>query len=329
MEMIYHSFAELVNYPLDANKRIYFLYLLSSLPLAVIAYYQCHGQFKLWRFVSRLFNKAIWFHRSARHDYAILVINKLIKNLLLLPIIITMAPIAIGFSSILEASFGTMVFLDVSATTVLISFTLILFVFDDFSRFLLHYLLHKIPMLWEFHKVHHSAKVLTPMTIYRSHPIESLLYAFRMALTQGIAVGLSYYLFGPTLKMIDILGANMFVFIFNIMGSNLRHSHVWLSWGNTIEKWFISPAQHQIHHSNDPQHFDRNMGAALAIWDRMFGCYLPASSVKDPISLAFGIARNNNEHTTLLEIYLMPFKLSLRALWQGRLLQKLRASNKK
>ena len=323
MEMIYQSLAELINYPNDPNKRIFFLYLLSSLPLAAIAYYQYHRQFNLRGFVAGIFNKKIWFHPSARHDYAILVINKLVKNLLLLPIIITMAPIAIGFSDLLESSFGTMEFLAVSPTTVLVSFTVILFLFDDFSRFLLHFLLHKIPLLWEFHKVHHSAKVLTPMTIYRSHPVESLLYAFRMAITQGIAVGLSYYLFGPTLKMIDILGANALVFMFNIMGSNLRHSHVWLSWGNAVEKIFISPAQHQIHHSNIPEHFDRNMGAALAIWDRLFGCYLPASAVKDPTKLAFGISRTNTEHTSLLEIYFMPFKLSAQALWQGRLIQKL------
>jgi hypothetical protein len=68
---------------------------------------------------------------------------------------------------------------------------------------------------------------MTPMTIYRSHPFESYLYACRMALSQGIAVGIGYYLFGPTLSMYDLLGANIFVFTFNVMGSNLRHSHLW------------------------------------------------------------------------------------------------------
>ena len=109
-------------------------------------------------------------------------------------------------------------------------------------------LLFLVPFLWEFHKVHHSALVLTPMTVYRSHPVESFFYATRMAIAQGCAVGLCYFLFGPTLSMADILGANVFIFAFNVMGSNLRHSHVKWSWGKHIEKWFISPLQHQIHH---------------------------------------------------------------------------------
>ncbi|NRA69855.1 MAG: sterol desaturase family protein [Gammaproteobacteria bacterium] len=327
MDIILQSFTELLQYPANANKRIFFVYLVASIPLAIIAYFQFNRSFNLNKFSRYLFNKKIWLAPSARQDYAILVINKLIKNILLLPIIITMAPIAIGFSGLLEQVFGTMEFLAVSPLTVSIIFTVILFVFDDFSRFLLHYLLHKIPALWEFHKVHHSAKVLTPMTIYRSHPVETLLYAFRMAITQGIAVGLSYYLFGPTLQMIDILGANIFVFVFNFMGSNLRHSHVWLSWGKVVEQWLISPAMHQIHHSNTPAHFDRNMGAALAIWDRLFGCYLPANKVDDPTTIKFGISRKNTEHLTLLEIYFMPFKLSMQALLQKRFIQKL--GNKK
>ena len=144
-------------------------------------------------------------------------------------------------------------------------FTFVLFICDDFSRFLLHYLLHKVPFLWAFHKVHHSAKVLTPITIYRSHPVETFLYGARSALTQGVAVGLCYYFLGSTLSIFDILGANIFVFLFNVMGSNLRHSHIWFSWGTSLEKWFISPAQHQIHHSDKRIHIDCNFGSVWQI----------------------------------------------------------------
>nr|WP_216092588.1 sterol desaturase family protein [Candidatus Marithrix sp. Canyon 246] len=49
----------------------------------------------------------------------------------------------------------------------MVLFTLSLFIFSDLTRYLLHRLLHSIPILWEFHKVHHSAKVLNPFTFYR------------------------------------------------------------------------------------------------------------------------------------------------------------------
>jgi sterol desaturase/sphingolipid hydroxylase (fatty acid hydroxylase superfamily) len=179
--------------------------------------------------------------------------------------------------------------------------------------------LHKIPFLWEFHKVHHSAKVLTPFTIYRSHPVESLLYAFRMTLTQGLVVGICYYCFGPTLKMYDILGANALVFVFNFFGSNLRHSHIWLSWGDRVERYIISPAQHQIHHSANPKHFDANFGSALALWDRLFSCHIYASAInhQQGEKITYGISANHQGHHSLAQIYIEPFKKALRCLLPG------------
>jgi sterol desaturase/sphingolipid hydroxylase (fatty acid hydroxylase superfamily) len=126
-----------------------------------------------------------------------------------------------------------------------------------------------------------------------------------MALSQGLAVGIGYYFFGPKLNMFDLLGANIFVFIFNVMGSNLRHSHVWWSWGDKIEAWFISPAQHQVHHSDRPEHFDRNLGSALAIWDRMIGTLTTSSNVG---KIRFGLGDNDPGHQSMYQVYLKPFK---------------------
>jgi sterol desaturase/sphingolipid hydroxylase (fatty acid hydroxylase superfamily) len=105
--------------------------------------------------------------------------------------------------------------------------------------------------------------------------------------------------------MFDLLGANIFVFIFNVMGSNLRHSHVWWSWGDKIESWFISPAQHQVHHSDRPEHFDRNLGSALAIWDRMMGTLTTSSNVG---KIRFGLGDNDPGHQSMYQVYLKPFK---------------------
>jgi sterol desaturase/sphingolipid hydroxylase (fatty acid hydroxylase superfamily) len=296
---------ELSQYFFDANKRLYFVYLLSALTLAIPAYWIKFSSFSLLPFLHFVFPKSVYFHKSAQHDYALLVINKFIKAALFPLIVITMAPVAMGVSSAIEYVFGYLEPVVLSATAIITIFTVLLFLFDDFTRFYLHYILHKIPALWEFHKVHHSASVLTPFTIYRSHPVESLLYAFRMALTQGFVVGVCYYFFGPTLKMYDILGANALVFLFNFFGSNLRHSHIWLSWGDKVESIFISPAQHQIHHSDNPKHFDTNFGAALALWDRIFSCHIKASQVG---KITYGISVNHQGHNSLMQIYFEPFK---------------------
>ena len=312
LDFLTSNFTELSQYLVDANKRIYIVYLVSALVLAIPCYW-VHRSAKCASFTGFLtfvFPKSVYSHQSAKHDYAMLVINKLIKSSLFPLVLISMVPVAIGVSSFIEHLFGIMEPYPLSSGTIIAIFTLLLFVFDDLTRFFLHYLLHKVPFLWEFHKVHHSALVLTPFTIYRSHPIENLLYAFRMVITQGFVVGMCYYLFGDTLKMYDILGANAFVFIFNFLGSNLRHSHIWLSWGDEIENVFISPAQHQIHHSANPKHFDANFGSAIAIWDRLFGCLIKASSInrEQGETITYGISVNHAGHKCLLQIYCEPFK---------------------
>lgn len=309
MEFLTSNFKELSLYLFDPNKRIYWGYIASAillaLPVFVATLKQTAAKASISGFVRFLFPKHIYFDTSAKHDYALLVLNKLLKAALFPAVVLTMVPVALSVSDALEWVLGTHEPVMTSEFGIMVVFTLLLFIFDDFTRFYLHYLLHKVPFLWEFHKVHHSAKVLTPFTIYRSHPVESYLYACRMALTQGFVVGLCYYLFGPSLKMYDIVGANVFVFAFNIMGSNLRHSHIWLSWGDKVENWFISPAQHQVHHSANPKHFDTNLGSALSVWDRLNRSLIKASEISSPLKL--GIGKQYQQHETLWGIYINPF----------------------
>ncbi|MCL1115421.1 sterol desaturase family protein [Shewanella basaltis] len=304
VEFLSSNFVELIGYLLDANKRIFGLYLVGAILLAIPVYWRITTAKSVLGFGRFLFPKAIYLSRSAQHDYLLLVCNKLIKAILFAPLLFTMVPIALGLSDFLELLFTPIEPLTQNLTIIITVFTILLFILDDLTRFLLHLALHKIPFLWEFHKVHHSASVMTPFTIYRTHPVESYLYACRMTLTQGIAVGIGYYLFGPNLKMFDVLGANVFVFLFNVFGSNLRHSHIWLSWGDKIENWFISPAQHQIHHSIAKEHRDTNLGSALSLWDKLYGSLIKASSVKN---LTIGVSGQPG-HDTLMGIYINPFK---------------------
>ena len=62
-------------------------------------------------------------------------------------------------------------------------------------------------------------------------------------------------------------GVNIFIFLFNVFGSNLRHSHIGISYWKWLEFILISPAQHHLHHSVSKEHHDKNFGVSLAIWD--------------------------------------------------------------
>ncbi len=314
LESISSSLYDLSQYIFNPGQRIYWPYLLGALVLITPVFLSQKCPKTLTNFFKFVFPKRIWLSSSAKQDYLILIINKLIRGALLAPILIAMVPIALSITEILEWLFGSITPVTESNLIIVASFTLLLFVIDDLSRFVLHWLLHHIPFLWEIHKVHHSAKVLTPFTVYRSHPIENYLFASRLAVAQGLAIGISYFLFGPTLSVAEFAGANIFVFVFNMLGSNLRHSHIWLSWGSPIERWFISPAQHQVHHSDNPIHFDKNLGSALAVWDRIAGSLILAKEVN---RINFGIGRGFSDHDKLSSIYWLPIKSSWQTAYSG------------
>ncbi|WP_017445004.1 sterol desaturase family protein [Gayadomonas joobiniege] len=284
---------------LEASNRLFWAYLLAAGLAALII----SGS------ISYLFHRRIWWHASARCDYWLFIINRFIRFAVIAPLLFSSVPIAIFIYDVIKGFNGPAQMGGYASHSAL-GFTLIFFILDDLSRFLLHFCLHKMPLLWCFHKVHHSATVLTPMTIFRSHPIETLLYASRMTLVQGIALGLSMALWGTNISLIDIMGVNAFIFAFNLAASNLRHSHVWLRWPTWLQYIVICPAQHQLHHQRNRTPQPVNLGTCLAVWDWLSGTLSIAAKNK-PGRFAFGLNHKENKQALKLSaLYFEPFKTS-------------------
>jgi sterol desaturase/sphingolipid hydroxylase (fatty acid hydroxylase superfamily) len=75
---------------------------------------------------------------------------------------------------------------------------------------------------------------------------------------------------------------------------------MWISFRGVLGRIFISPAHHQVHHSGNPEHFNKNFGSCLAVWDWMFGTlYVPQ---KQRERLTFGFADNPDAHTVKGEL---------------------------
>ena len=74
--------------------------------------------------------------------------------------------------------------------------TLALFLAYDLGFFVDHSLKHRIPALWELHKAHHSAEVLTPLVNFRVHPLNSLILANNLSLFIGVIGGAAHYALG-------------------------------------------------------------------------------------------------------------------------------------
>ncbi len=195
--------------------------------------------------------------------------------------------------------------------------TLIMTVTADFCVYWVHRFHHETPIFWPFHAVHHSAEIMTPITVYRKHPIYDLISGFVKAVLVGFIMGVVLMLLIGQVEMTVVAGINIFYFIFNTLGSNFRHSHIWFSYGRFWEHIFISPAQHQVHHSLEPKHHNKNYGEILAIWDWLFGTlYIPEG--REEISYGISKSSKSNEridqpHVGLTTALIRPFQDSWKA----------------
>ena len=277
-------------------QRVYWIFILSSLLIATL-YLTYNPKEKKINLSQKL-----WLHPSATLDYRYFAISFFIKAWLVMPILIGANEIAFWTQTTLSDYFGFYHCHGLSRTEIMILFTISLFVVSDFTRYWLHRFMHTIPLLWKFHKVHHSAKVLTPITFYRVHPVENILFGFRFSVSIGVVTGIFVYFFGGLLSFMDVLGVNIIAFTFNIVGANLRHSHIKFRYFPWVEKIFISPFQHQIHHST--QFYNYNFGGSLAIWDLLFGTLKRSLDVKH---MKFGL-RDKSQHKSVLDLLLVRTK---------------------
>lgn len=265
---------------------------------------------------SFLFPREIYRHRSTKTDLQYLLLVPIAALLLFWPAISILQAWVDGtasstetvlgwFSAAADAELGST---GTGRTLAVVGFTILFAMAADLGFYLHHYAMHKIPFLWEFHKVHHSAEVLTPLTDYRAHPLESLTYGLFTGALLGVAKGTSLHLVGTGVATSTVLGMNVVFFAYYFMGYALRHSHFWISYGPVLNRIFVSPALHQIHHSEAPEHFDKNLGGAFALWDWAAGTlYLP----KGEEDLTFGIGPETAKYRTPTDLLVRPFRANL------------------
>lgn len=258
-----------------------------------------------------IFAPQLWAHRSSKLDLQLLLARQLLKSLHLWPVLAGSKWLADRMVFWLD-DVAAPPELAWSPTAVAIAYSVLFFVAWDVSRYVLHRLMHEVPTLWELHQVHHSAEVLTPLTFHRVHPVESMLYQIRGVLVTGLVAGGFFWCFRYDGVGWTLLGVHAVGLVCNVATGNLRHSHLWLRFPERVERWFVSPAQHQLHHSVDPAHYGCNYGTWLAVWDRLSGSLVIAG--EEPPE-TFGLhegTRNHGDH--LLAAWFQPLGASLRKL---------------
>ncbi len=251
-----------------------------------------------------LFARSVFLHRSSLVDYRLYLVNLPVLALIVGGVLIG----ADFWHGSLQAVIGTLaVPLQGSAAPawpLLAAIALAQVLAMDFGYWFGHLAMHRVPVLWEFHKVHHSAEVMTFATEYRQHPVEFIVIPTFSALATGTMLAVTQFLFGKAASDHAQVGFALILLAHILTFHHLRHSHVGLAFTGWAGRLFHSPAHHRVHHSTDPAHFDTNLGYIFSVWDWIAGTLvMPMPGQR----LALGIGAQGAEHDSVVHAYLRPF----------------------
>ncbi len=164
----------------------------------------------------------------------------------------------------------------------------------DFSSWLVHLVMHKVPVLWRFHLIHHSDNNVDVTTGLRHHPGDSLL--------RGIFF----------LLLIFVSGAPMYgVMIYQtlvVLSTAFTHANISLpkKLDRALSYFIISPNMHKVHHHWQQPFTDSNYGAVFSIWDRVLGTFMKL----DPSKIHYGLDQYypNEKDEDFIKLMKKPFQ---------------------
>ena len=234
-----------------------------------------------------LFPRRLIRSASGRTDIGFFIFNVLPAPLLVGWALFSSAIIEEHARSLLLSTFGARESAALPFSLGMVAMTLAGYLAYEFGYWLDHYLKHRVPFLWAFHKVHHSAESLSPLTNFRVHPIDTIIFYNIAALAIGSTEAFVNFLLGHQTPAFTIWGSNILILAGGILLTHLQHSHIWISFTGWLGRLLLSPAHHQIHHSTNPVHFNRNFGSTLALFDLLFGTLHMPSKRRE--KLTFGV----------------------------------------
>ncbi|CDF80701.1 fatty acid hydroxylase [Formosa agariphila KMM 3901] len=212
-----------------------------------------------WRKNQSVFRKDFWL------DTFYMFFNFFLLNLIvLIALSNTVSELFNDALSVVGLSLSSFQFISISELPKALGL-FIFFIVSDFVQWNTHRLLHRIPILWDFHKVHHSVKEMGFAAHLRYHWMEPVLYKSLLYIPIAIIGGFDAQ---------DVA----FVHFFSIAIGHLNHAN--LGWNYGPLKYILNnPEMHIWHHAKElPPHsiYGSNYGITLSLWDYLFKTdYIP------------------------------------------------------
>jgi len=164
----------------------------------------------------------------------------------------------------------------------------------DFSSWLVHWVMHKVKILWGFHLVHHTDNNVDVTTGLRHHPGDSIL--------RGLFFMLLIFVSGAPMYSVMVYQTLL------VLATAFTHANISLpkKLDTALSYIFVSPNMHKVHHHWKQPYTDSNYGGVLAIWDRLFGTYKKL----DPKEIRYGLDRYypNEKDEDLFALLKKPFQ---------------------
>ena len=131
----------------------------------------------------------------------------------------------------------------------------------DFCDYWLHRVSHESALFWAAHVVHHQSRRFNLST----------------ALRQESAYALSGWPFFLPMALVGVPPMQ-----FALAGVVVLFYQFWIHTEHVgklgfLDRWFSTPSNHRVHHATNARYLDRNYGAILVVWDRLFGSFEPES----------------------------------------------------
>jgi len=177
----------------------------------------------------------------------------------------------------------------------IISFVLTMLL-RGFISFITHYLMHKVPLFWRIHRVHHLDTEMDVSTTVRFHPFEFLV---------NICIGVPIIiLFGFPLWPLLLYE------LLDIVITLISHSNIQMSkkLDSILRYIIVTPNLHRIHHSVHQPETDSNFSAVFPIWDILFGTFRTRTRLPSQ-SMELGLEEVRDDRTSNIPwLLLSPFK---------------------
>lgn len=168
-----------------------------------------------------------------------------------------------------------------------------------------HRIEHKVPFLWEFHKLHHSDELMNCSTWARDHFLQAAWIALFPTFTLSLVFQIPPAESGQA-ALLSVLFLSVLSMFYH---SAIRVRVPW------IDRVLVTPQVHRIHHSVDPQHYNRNFADALPLFDILFGTYRKPAAGEFPET---GLGPSDSAPRSLWQAQAGTAWRGLRALGGGR-----------